>query len=149
LTARVFRFFSFLFLVVWGLAGHGVFAASVTPTPDSVSFVSGNQFQTQVDSSKIPVVLDFWASWCAPCQVYSPVVEEVSHSFKDKMAFYKVDVSDNANEQRVQSYAVESIPTILVIENGQVMERWEGMFKPKDLKSKLKQVLKNWLKPVP
>lgn len=149
MTVSVFRFFSFLFFVVWGLAGHGVFAASVTPAPDSLSFVSGNQFQTQVDSSKIPVVLDFWASWCAPCQVYSPVVEEVSHAFKNKMAFYKVDVSDNANEQRVKGYAIESIPTILVIENGQVVERWEGMFKPNDLKSKLKQVLKNWLKPVP
>jgi thioredoxin len=149
LTVSVFRFFSFLFFVVWGLAGHGVFAASVTPAPDSLPFVSGNQFQTQVDSSKIPVVLDFWASWCAPCQVYSPVVEEASHAFKNKMAFYKVDVSDNANEQRVQGYAIESIPTILVIENGQVVERWEGMFKPNDLKSKLKQVLKNWLKPVP
>ena len=129
--------------------GHGVFAASVTPTSDGLPFVSGNQFQSQVDSSKIPVVLDFWATWCAPCQVYSPVVEEVSQSFKDKIAFYKVDVSDNTNEQRVQSYAIESIPTILVIENGEVVERWEGMFKPKDLKSKLKQVLKNWLKPVP
>jgi thioredoxin 1 len=146
LTARVILFFSFLFFVVWGLAGHGVFAASVTPTPDGLSFVSGNQFQTQVDFTKIPVVLDFWASWCVPCQVYSPVIEDASRTFKGKMAFYKVDVSDSANEQRVKSYSIESIPTILVIENGEVVERWEGMFKPHDLKSKLKQVLKNWLK---
>ncbi len=146
MTARVIRFSSFLFFVIWGLAGHGGFAASVAPTPDSLSFVSGDQFQTQVDSSKIPVVLDFWASWCAPCQVYSPVIEEVSRSFQGKMAFYKVDVSDNSNERRVKSYAIESIPTVLVIENGQVVERWEGVFKLKDLKIQLKQVLKNWVK---
>jgi thioredoxin len=125
--------------------GHEAFAADVTPTPD-LSFISGDQFQTQVDQSNVPVVLDFWASWCAPCQVYSPVVEEASTSFKEKMVFYKVDVSDSGNERRVQSYAIESIPTILVIEKGQVVERWEGAFKLKDLKTKLKQVLKTWIK---
>ena len=125
--------------------GHEAFAADVTPTPD-LSFISGDQFQTQVDQSNVPVVLDFWASWCAPCQVYSPVVEEASTSFKEKMVFYKVDVSDSGNERRVQSYAIESIPTILVIEKGQVVERWEGVFKLKDLKTKLKQVLKTWIK---
>jgi thioredoxin len=125
--------------------GHEAFAADVTPTP-GLSFVSGDQFQTQVDQSDVPVVLDFWASWCAPCQVYSPVVEEASNSFKEKMVFYKVDVSDSSNEQRVRSYAIESIPTILVIEKGQVIERWEGVFKLKDLKAKLKQVLKTWVK---
>jgi thioredoxin-like negative regulator of GroEL len=73
-------------------------------------------------------------------------VEEASNSFKEKMVFYKVDVSDSSNEQRVRSYAIESIPTILVIEKGQVIERWEGVFKLKDLKAKLKQVLKTWVK---
>jgi thioredoxin 1 len=122
------------------------FATGVTPTSASLPFVSGDQFKDQVDQSTVPVVLDFWASWCAPCRGYSPVVEEASHSFKGKMAFYKVDVSDNANEQRVQSYSIESIPTILVIEKGQVVERWEGVFELKDIKARLKQVLKTWIK---
>ena len=136
----------FLLVCVCSFASQEAFAAEVTPTSDSLQFVSGDQFKDQVDQSKIPVILDFWASWCAPCQGYSPVVEEASRSFKGKMVFYKVDVSDNANEQQVQSYSIESIPTILVIEKGQVVERWEGVFKLKDLKAKLKQVLKTWIK---
>jgi thioredoxin 1 len=142
---RAIRFFIFLFFCIWCWIGHGAFAADVTPTP-SLSFVSGEQFQTKVDQSNVPVVLDFWASWCTPCQACSSVVAEASNSFREKIVFYKVDVSDSINERRVQSYAIESLPTILVIEKGQVVERWEGVFKLKDLKAKLKQVLKTWAK---
>ena len=94
----------------------------------------------------MPVVLDFCATWCEPCQAYSPVVVEASKSFAGKMVFYKVDVSDDDNEQRVYRYSVLSMPTLLIIEKGQVVERWEGALKLKDLKAKLNQVLKTWAK---
>ncbi len=136
----------FFLLFVWGCASHTVFAQVMTPTPDSLPFVSGDQFKNLVDQSKMPVVLDFCATWCEPCQAYSPVVEAVSKSFAGKMAFYKVDVSDDDNEQRVHRYSVLSMPTLLIIEKGQVVERWEGALKLKDLEAKLDQVLKTWLK---
>lgn len=136
----------FFLFCVWGCVSHAGFAQVMTPTPDSLPFVSGNQFKDLVDQSKVPVVLDFCATWCEPCQAYSPVVEAVSKSFAGKMAFYKVDVSDDDNEQRVHRYSVLSMPTLLIIEKGQVVERWEGALKLKDLKAKLNQVLKTWVK---
>lgn len=139
------RFFLFLFLV-WGFVGHVAFSADVTPAPD-LPLISGDQFKYKVDQSKIPVVLDFWATWCAPCKVYSPVIVETSKSYQGKMVFYKVDVSDFSNDKTVQNYSIQSLPTVLVIVKGQVVERWEGILKTKDLKSKLNQVLKTWGKP--
>lgn len=123
-----------------------VFADVATPAHDSLPFISGDQFKDEVDESKVPVVLDFCATWCEPCQAYSPLVKEAAKSFAGKMAFYKVDVSDDDNEQRVHRYSVLSMPTLLIIEKGQVVERWEGALKLKDLKAKLNQVLKNWVK---
>jgi thioredoxin len=141
-----FRFLFFLFFCVWGFAGHVAFSTGVTPAPD-LPLLSGDQFKDKVDQSKIPVVLDFWATWCAPCKVYSPVIVETSKSYVGKMAFYKVDVSDFSNDKTVQNYSIQSLPTVLVIVKGQVVERWEGILKTKDLKSKLNQVLKTWGKP--
>lgn len=145
---KAFRssFFLVLFFNVWGFAGHAATSADVTPAPNTLSFISGSDFKDKVDEAKTPAVLDFWAVWCAPCQVYSPRVEAVSKAYLGKMAFYKVDVSNAENDQRVQGYSIQSIPTLLVIENGQVVERWEGLFTQKELKTKLDKVLKEWTK---
>jgi thioredoxin len=140
------RFFLFLSFFVWGFADHVAFSADVIPAPD-LPLISGDQFKDKVDQSKTPVVLDFWATWCAPCKVYSPVIAETSKSYAGKMVFYKVDVSDFSNDKIVQNYSIQSLPTVLVIVKGQVVERWEGILKTKDLKSKLNQVLKAWGKP--
>lgn len=139
------RFFLFLLLCV-GSWGRAAFSAGATPTPDAIPLISGEQFQ-KVDQSLAPVVLDFWAKWCAPCQVYSQVVSHVAKTFQNQITFYRIDVSDFSNDKRVQSYSIESLPTLIVVVRGKVVERWEGVLKDKDLKSKLNQVVKTWVNP--
>jgi thioredoxin 1 len=140
------RFVFLLFFCIWVVANYAIASAGVTPTPVPFSFISGDQFNSQVDQANVPVVLDFCATWCVPCQAYSPVVTEAVNAYQGKIVFYKVDVSDDANQQRLHRYSIESMPTLLVIEKSQVVERWEGILKLKDLKAKLNDVLKKWVK---
>lgn len=74
------------------------------------------------------VVVDFWATWCGPCKMLGPLLEEVSKEFEDKAKFTKIDVDENsiiANQ-----YKITNIPTVLMFKNGEVVEEMTG-FKPK------------------
>src|SRR5271155_2811101 len=75
-------------------------------------------FDTEVLDSKIPVVVDIWAEWCGPCRLYSPVIDEVSKDYEGKIKFAKVN-ADEA-EKVVQKYNVTSIPTTLLVKNGEI-----------------------------
>ncbi len=141
-----FRFFIFLFLFVGSLTGHAAFSAGVTPASD-LPLVSGSQLQEKLNKAKTPVVLDFWATWCAPCKVYGPVVAEVSKAYQGKMVFYRVDASDFSNDKLVQKYSLQSLPVVLVIVKGKIVERWEGVLKKTDLQSKLDKVMVRYGKP--
>ena len=85
-------------------------------------------FETEVLNSDIPVLVDFWASWCAPCMMLSPVVAELAEELKGKVKVGKV----NVDEQSVlaMQYRVASIPTLLLFENGKVVKNTVG-FMPK------------------
>jgi thioredoxin 1 len=126
--------------------GHPVFSAGVTQALD-LPLVSGAQLQEKLDKSKTPVVLDFWATWCAPCKIYGPVVAEASKAYKGKMAFYRVDASDFSNDKLVQKYSLQSLPVVLVIVKGKIVERWEGALKKEVLQGKLDKALARYGKP--
>jgi len=85
--------------------------------------------------SKVPVLVDVWATWCGPCRMYSPIVDEVSEEYKDKLKFVKVDADEN--ESIAVRYGIMSIPTTLLIENGKVKAQSVGAVP--------KEVLKKWI----
>ncbi len=94
----------------------------------SVTVVTDQTFDTEVLMSDKPVVVDFWAEWCGPCRMVSPILEELSNEHGDKIAFVKLNVDENP--QVAASYRITSIPTLNVYSGGQVVKQIIGA-KPK------------------
>jgi thioredoxin 1 len=91
---------------------------------DNVTHVSDNDFEAQVLSSDRPVLVDFWAEWCVPCHMVSPVVEELARDFADRMKAAKLNVDDNP--ETTKKYRVMSIPTLIVFKDGEEKARVVG-----------------------
>ena len=85
---------------------------------------SSQQFEQQVLNSANPVFVDFWAEWCGPCRAVSPVVEELSKEYGDKVDFVKVNVDQN--NELAQKHGVFSIPTLAIFKDGQVVSQKVG-----------------------
>lgn len=81
-------------------------------------FATIMNFQEKVLDSKIPVLVDFFATWCGPCKMMSPTIEEIAEETKGKAAVYKVDIDEDP--ELAQRYGVMSVPTFMVFKNGQV-----------------------------
>ncbi len=86
-------------------------------------------FTAEVINSDIPVLVDFWATWCGPCMMLSPVIEEIAKEFDGKIKVGKVNV-DEQNELAMQ-YRVASIPTLMLFKNGELAKTSVG-FTPKN-----------------
>ena len=85
---------------------------------------SSQQFEQEVLNSANPVFVDFWAEWCGPCRMVSPVVEELSKEYGDKVNFVKINVDQN--NELAQKYNVYSIPTLAIFKDGQVISQKVG-----------------------
>ena len=82
------------------------------------SIASPQEFEKEVLNSSNPVFVDFWAEWCGPCRAVSPLVEELSKEYKNKVDFVKVNVDEN--QELAQKYNVFSIPTLAIFKDGEV-----------------------------
>jgi thioredoxin 1 len=101
--------------------------------------VTDSTFDEIVLKSANPVLVDFWATWCRPCQMVAPILEELTQVYEGKLTIAKLDVDQN--QQTAQKYHVMSIPTMIVFKNGQPAANIVG-FKPKDqLKKELDAAL--------
>ncbi len=80
--------------------------------------ITDANFENEVIKSDIPVLIDFWAAWCGPCKAIAPIVEDLAKEYEGKVKIGKVDVDDN--QQTAIKYGVRSIPTLLIIKNGQI-----------------------------
>ena len=89
-----------------------------------VSAVSDDTFDTEVLQSSTPVLIDFWAPWCAPCRAIAPVVEELAREYAGKLKVMKMNVDDNPRTP--QKYGVRGIPNLIVFHGGQVKEQIVG-----------------------
>ncbi len=87
-------------------------------------YVNGETFETEVVQSDRPVLVDFYADWCAPCRMIAPVLEQLAGELDGQLTVAKLDV--DANQDLAFRYGVQSIPTLILFRDGQEAERFVG-----------------------
>jgi thioredoxin 1 len=101
--------------------------------------VNESTFFQEVLSLEKPVLVDFWAPWCGPCKMLSPVIDEIATEYEDKAKIVKVNT--DANMSLSSKYQVMSIPCLILFKNGTVIQRVVGFKSKNDLKKLIDSVL--------
>jgi thioredoxin 1 len=103
----------------------------------SLSHFTDANFKKEVLESDLPVLVDFWAHWCSPCKMISPLIEEMAKEYKDKMKFGKLDVE--GNPKTATHYGIMSIPTLIFFKQGKVTDQVTGVINKQELKRKIEE----------
>ncbi|MEM0992875.1 MAG: thioredoxin [Bacteroidota bacterium] len=101
--------------------------------------ITDANFETEVLENDKVTVIDFWAEWCGPCRMVSPIIEEMAADYEGKALIGKVNVDHNL--QISQKYGIRSIPTILYIKDGEVVDKQVGLTTKQKLSEKLEALL--------
>ena len=91
---------------------------------EQVVSVSNENWKTEVEQSGLPVLVDFWASWCGPCRMVSPIIDTLGRKHKGKIKVVKVNVDDN--QELAMKYGIMSIPTIILFNKGKMVDSAVG-----------------------
>ncbi|HBP00661.1 MAG: Thioredoxin [Candidatus Moranbacteria bacterium GW2011_GWE1_49_15] len=103
--------------------------------------LTNNTFEKEVIKSNVPVLVDFWAPWCGPCQMMAPVLDDLSAELSGKVKIAKVDVENPDNQELAMKYQIMSIPNMKLFKGGEVVKDFVG-FRPKEaLKQELEAEL--------
>jgi thioredoxin 1 len=87
--------------------------------------ITNLNFDEKVTNNEIPVLIDFWAEWCAPCRMLAPAVEKIAEEYKGKAIVGKVDIDSQV--ELAQKFGVMSIPTLILFKNGEVFDKSVGV----------------------
>ncbi|NIV17932.1 MAG: thioredoxin [Woeseiaceae bacterium] len=101
--------------------------------------VTDNDFAEQVLRSDQPVLLDFWAGWCAPCRMLEPIIEDLAADFDGQAKVAKLDI--DANQQVAMQFGIRSIPTVVLFDKGQVVDMLVGVRPKADYEASLRKAL--------
>lgn len=101
-----------------------------------LEYINRDSFQSQVLESITPVLVDFTAVWCGPCKMLEPILKELADQWVDKVRILKVDVDQNP--ELAMQYNVMGVPTLMLFQDGKVLERLSG-YQPKDRLMKVLQ----------
>lgn len=105
----------------------------------TVSSFSKENFQEEVLSSDLPVLVDFYAEWCGPCKMISPIVDELAEKYEGKIKVGKLDIDNNA--EIASSQGVMSIPTLIFFKNGEKTEENTGALDKEQLEKLIQKVI--------
>ena len=103
----------------------------------SVLNVTSENYESEVLKSEKTVLIDFYADWCGPCKMMSPVIDEIAEEMKENVKVGKVNVDEN--QDLVMEYGVMSIPTIVVLKNGEVQKTFVGVTDKEEIKNALNE----------
>ena len=104
--------------------------------------ISLNDSNFDIEKNKYPLMLvDFWASWCGPCNMMSPIIEQLAKEYSGKIVFAKINVDENP--QIPNRFGIQSIPTMIIFKNGEVVDRIIGAVSKVQIENNLKMYLEN------
>ncbi|HRY82313.1 MAG TPA: thioredoxin [Candidatus Moranbacteria bacterium] len=95
-------------------------------------------FEAEVIKSAVPVLVDFWAPWCGPCQMMGPIIEELAKEMGDKFKIGKLNVDENSKV--AQDFSIMSIPNIMIFKNGKMVKQFVGVQSKEALKEELEKM---------
>ncbi len=104
-----------------------------------VKNIGDADFQKEVLQSDTPVLVDFWATWCAPCRAIAPALEELASQYKGQVKIVKVNIDDH--QESPQNYQVRSIPTLIMFKGGRVVDQIVGAVPRTRLEDAIKKAI--------
>lgn len=108
---------------------------------ENIKEFTDDNFESEVLSSDIPVVVDLWAPWCGPCVKLTPIIEELAAEYGDTIKVGKLNIDNNP--QTASKYGVMSIPTMFFVKNGEIADTQVGLLTKDMLKSKIDALIKS------
>lgn len=103
---------------------------------------TGADFAEVVLKSDVPVLVDFWAPWCGPCRMMTPILDELSVDMDEKAKIVKIDVENPDNQSLAMQYEIRSIPSMKLFKNGQIIREFVGMISKEELQEEIESFLK-------
>ena len=106
---------------------------------ENVHKFTDQNFDSDVSQSNIPVLIDFWATWCGPCKAIAPVIDEIAGEYNGKVKVGKVDVDQN--QDTAMKYGIRSIPTLLIMKDGKVVNQIVGAVPKGNITTMLDEII--------
>jgi thioredoxin 1 len=105
----------------------------------NITVLTQENFSSEVLQSMTPVLVDFWAEWCGPCKMITPILEELADEYEGRLKIGKINIDEQ--QQLAAEYGIRAIPTLLLFDKGQVADQMVGQKSKRDLKASFDRVV--------